>query len=75
MNKEDVMNKKRYTVKWIALLMQAACLFFVFSGASYAKPDPFFVFSGASYAKPDPYSHCTTAHTKACHKCTNTCRA
>ena len=61
MNKEDVMNKKRYTVKWIALLMQAACLFFVFSGASYAKPDP--------------YSHCTTAHTKACHKCTNTCRA
>ena len=38
MNKEDVMNKKRYTVKWIALLMQAACLFFVFSGASYAAP-------------------------------------
>ena len=36
MNKEDVMNKKRYTVKWIALLMQAVCLFFVFSGAAYA---------------------------------------
>lgn len=67
------MNKKRYTVKWIALLMQAVCLFFVFSGASYAAPPPTPPQTTTPACKPPGDQPATKRYKKKCQACQNQC--